>query len=324
VQQVEMPKKMFRVIEHRARKYRHRATGRIIIAPLPATVRKGGMAGPQLTALMAFLKGACHCSFSTIQRYCREVLGLTLSRGMLSKMVQKAAQALQAPYQHLRTRLPQEKQMGVDETGHHDNGKLHWTWCLQTPQYSFFHINRSRGSKVLRQLLGRRFGGILNCDYFSAYRKYARLGGVRLQYCLAHLLREIRFLAEHPQCQLARWGRRLLQQMKKLFKTLHNQADAAPRQRLVRLQRLAEDFLQRVRRPPDHKLARKLTRRFRTDDRAAHYFRFVAAPQVEPTNNATERAIRQVVIDRKVTQGTRGHAGQRWCERAWTAVATCQ
>jgi transposase len=44
---------------------------------------------------------------------------------------------------------------------------------------------------------------------------------------------------------------------------------------------------------------------------------------VEPTNNATERAIRQPVLDRRVTQGTRSVRGLRWCERAWTAAATC-
>jgi transposase len=324
VQQVELPKKMFHVIEHRARKYRDPATGRIVIAPMPATIRKGGLAGPKLTALMAFLKSGCHCSFSTIRRYCREVLGLTLSRGMLSKVIQKAAKALKQPYEHLQSRLPHEAYLGADETGHQNNGKLHWTWCFQTPQYSLFHIDHSRGSKVLRKLLGKRFGGILNCDYYSSYRKYARLGGVRVQYCLAHLIREIRFLTEHPMKKLARWGRILLQQMKKLFKTLHNQADAPPERRFARLKRIEDIFLHWVRQPPDHKLARKLARRFRDEGRAAHYFRFVASPEVPPTNNGTERAIRHVVIDRKVTQGTRGDAGMRWCERSWTAIATCR
>ena len=77
-----------------------------------------------------------------------------------------------------------------------------------------------------------------------------------------------------------------------------------------------------VRRPPDHRLARKLERRFR-GARAEHYFRFIDEPGIEPTNNATERALRRVVIDRKVTQGTCGHAGMRWCERSWTVIATC-
>ena len=323
IQQVELPKKMFRVIEQRARKYRDPATGRIIIAPLPATVRKGGLAGPKLTALMAFLKGGGHCSFSTIRRYCREVLGLTLLRGMLSKRIQKAAQALQPPYEPLRARLPHEPHLGADETGHHDHGKLHWTWCFQTPAYSVFHIDRSRGSKVLRKRLGTSYAGILGCDYFSAYRKYVRLGGGRAQYCLAHLIREIRFLTQHPVRKLARWGRVLLKQMKKLFKTLHHQGDTTAPRRCARLKRIQKVFLQQVRRPPDHKLARKLARRFRAD-RADHYFRFVASPQVEPTNNGTERALRSVVIDRKVTQGTRGKAGMRWSERAWTIIATCQ
>ncbi len=323
IQQVELPKKMFRVVEHRARKYRDRKTGRIVIAPMPAAVRRGGLAGPKLTALMAFLKSGCHCSFRTIQRYCREVLGLSISRGMLSKIIQKSAQALQRPYEQLRDRLPREPYLGADETGHKNNGKRHWTWCFQAAAYSLFHIDRSRGGNVLRKLLGRRFGGVLNCDYYSSYRQYARLFAVRLQYCLAHLIREIRFLAEHPNQPLARWGRKLLQILKKLFKTLYAQAHAPPERRFARLLQCQKTFLQQVRRPPNHSLAETLSQRFR-GRRAAEYFRFVADPNVEPTNNGTERAIRHIVIDRKVTQGTRSQIGMRWCERSWTAIATCQ
>ena len=46
-------------------------------------------------------------------------------------------------------------------------------------------------------------------------------------------------------------------------------------------------------------------------------------PGVEPTNNLAEQAIRFVVIDRLITQGTRSEAGNRWCERIWTVIATC-
>ena len=46
-------------------------------------------------------------------------------------------------------------------------------------------------------------------------------------------------------------------------------------------------------------------------------------PGVEPTNNLAEQAIRFVVIDRLITQGTRGERGDRWCERIWTVMATC-
>ena len=53
------------------------------------------------------------------------------------------------------------------------------------------------------------------------------------------------------------------------------------------------------------------------------YFRFITEPGVEPTNNLAEQAIRFVVIDRLITQGTRSERGDRWCERIWTVMATC-
>jgi hypothetical protein len=53
------------------------------------------------------------------------------------------------------------------------------------------------------------------------------------------------------------------------------------------------------------------------------YFTFVTTPGVEPTSKLAERAIRFVAIDRRITQGTRGETGRRWCERIRTAVATC-
>ena len=51
--------------------------------------------------------------------------------------------------------------------------------------------------------------------------------------------------------------------------------------------------------------------------------RFITTPGIEPTNNLAEQAIRFVVIDRLVTQGTRGEPGRHWSERIWTVLATC-
>ncbi|MBU2550047.1 MAG: transposase, partial [Proteobacteria bacterium] len=53
------------------------------------------------------------------------------------------------------------------------------------------------------------------------------------------------------------------------------------------------------------------------------YFRFITTPDIEPTNNLAEQAIRFVVIDRRITQGTRSEGGRQWCERIWTIIATC-
>jgi len=64
-----------------------------------------------------------------------------------------------------------------------------------------------------------------------------------------------------------------------------------------------------------------LAKRFR--EHGSAYFTFVTTPGVEPTNNLAEQAIRFVVIDRHITQGTRSEGGRLWSERIWTVIATC-
>ncbi len=323
IQQIGLPEKMYQVIEHRARKYRNPVTGKVQITPLPNEIRKGGLLGADLTALVSYLKGACHMSYSTIQGFFQQVMKLEVSRGMLGKAVQKGSSALGRSYDELADRLPNEPQVNIDETGHHDNGKLHWTWCFDTGAYSLFKIDPSRGSGVLETMLGKTFAGIIGADYWGAYRKYARLFGVRVQYCMAHLIRDVRFLAEHSVPALSRWGTKLLAWLKKLFDTLHRRDALTPPGWLRSMARLKTGFLKQMRRPPNHKLAQKLAKRFK-GNAATDYFRFLTEPAVEPTNNGTERQIRTVVIDRRITQGTRGQAGMRWCERIWTTIATCK
>ncbi len=68
------------------------------------------------------------------------------------------------------------------------------------------------------------------------------------------------------------------------------------------MERIKAVFLKRMRRPPDHKLAKKLARRFKRKA-AENYFKFLTEPDVEPTNNGTERQIRPVVIDRSDNTG---------------------
>jgi transposase len=323
IQQIVLPQKLYKVIEHRARKYLDLATGKIIIASIPDEIREGGLLGADITAAIALMKGCCHMSYGTIKQFFSEIFQLNVARSLLCKAARKVSQALNPAYEQLVEVLPQEKQIGIDETGHHDRGKLHWVWCFNTPQYSLFKIDKSRGSEVLERMLGRDFAGIICADYWGAYRKYARLFDVRVQYCMAHLIRDIRFLAEHSNKRLSGWGSCLLEWLKKLFKTLHRRSRYTPKGFAGAMEHIKERFLRRVRRPPEHSLAKKMARRFK--GRASEdYFRFLTDTKLEPTNNGTERQIRPVVIDRHITQGTRGDIGMRWCERIWTTVATCK
>jgi hypothetical protein len=105
---------------------------------LPPEVEKGGLFAPRLTAQVAYMKGACHASFSTIRKYIRDILGIKVSRGYLRKLIQKVTDALQLPYDELLKRLPSELWLNVDETGHKDNGVRFWTWCFRAETYTLF------------------------------------------------------------------------------------------------------------------------------------------------------------------------------------------
>lgn len=323
VQQITLPKKLYYVTEHRARKYLNPQTNEIVITPLPDDVAKGGLFGADMTAMTAFLKGECHMSFTTIKSFFEQVFDLKISRGLLCKKISSVSAALGPAYNELLAKLPQEKVIGIDETGHKNNGKKHWTWCFQTPLYSLFHIDQSRGSKVLFDMLGYDFAGLINCDFFGAYRKFFRMTDAVIQFCLAHLIREIKFMTKLTCQTLGKWAKDLLKQLKKLFKARHNADKYTPTGLIKKMERIKARFLDKVRRPPENKLAKNISRRF-CGEEMENYFRFITDPDIEPTNNGTEREIRHTVIDRRITYGTRGSAGMRWCERVWTIIATCK
>jgi transposase len=319
---MELVDKPVVIHEHKAPAYECGKCGRVHYAPFPPEVEKGGLAGPRLTALVAYLKGACHASFTTIQGYFRDCLKAPISRGQLAKIVSKATDALEAPYAELLDRLPGEARVNVDETGHKDSGDLLWTWCFRAEPYTLFKIIGSRGSKVLIEVLGEEFNGVLGCDYFSAYRKYMKDFDILVQFCLAHLVREVKFLAEHPDAATEAYGKRLLSALREMFGVIHRRGEMTPRGFRRSLRAAKRKILkQGTRRVPPSRGAQNLAKRFRKHGEA--YFRFITTPGVEPTNNVAEQAIRFVVIDRRVTQGTRGEKGRRWCERIWTVVATC-
>lgn len=322
LQQVEIPVIPREITEHRGLAYWCPRCRKLHYAPLPDDVRRAGLVGPRLTALVAYLKGSCHASYSTIRTFCRDVLRLNLSRGQLAKLVARSSEAMADAYEQLRDELPNRSRLNVDETGHKDNGRGHWTWCFRADAFTLFHIDPSRGSEVLVNLLGEEFNGVLGCDYFSAYRKYMADFDVLVQFCLAHLIRDVKFLTQLPNRVTANYGRRVLKGLRRLFGVIHRRESMTPAGFQRALQRARESLLDVAKRPPPRREAQNLAERFRKHGRA--YFQFITTPDVEPTNNLAEQAIRFVVMDRHVTQGTRSPRGRQWCQRIWTAIATCR
>ena len=145
--------------------------------PWPEDLKKAGLVGPGLTALIGFLKSACHMSFSSLRKFLRDVVGLTISRGQLRKVVAKVSDSLKDPYEELVALLPDEEHLNVDETGHKDQAKRLWTWCFRAALFTVFKISPSRGSDVLLEVLGTEFDGVLGCDY-GPFQKNCNIFGI--------------------------------------------------------------------------------------------------------------------------------------------------
>lgn len=324
MQQVELIPRPTIVEEHRRIAQWCRHCDRVLYGGLPEELVRAGLIGPRLTALVAFLKGACHMSFSSIRKYFRDVMCVRISRGMLAKLVAKVSDSLAKSYEEVYAQLPLEAYLNVDETGHKDRGKLLWTWCFRATMFTLYKVSPSRGSDVLLEVLGREFSGILGCDYFSAYRKYMRLNeNVTLQFCLAHFIRDVKFLAEHPNRKNQKYGRRLVEDLRRLFHIIHRRDEYASEQTFraalhrVECEICWDAFMD----CPGTREAENIAERFRLNSEG--FFRFITTPGIAPTNNLAEQAIRFVAIHRRITQGTRGTTGQTWCERIWTVIGTC-
>jgi transposase len=336
VQHIELPETPVYVTNHRLTIY-HDADENVYLPDVPDL--SGPIFGPRMLAMIGWMKSVGHCSYSTIETWMEDVLQVPVSRGYLSKLcTDTISDSLQDAYDELTEAIPRQQQLGSDETSHKDNGKKHWIWCITAVTFSVFHIAKTRSREVLEKLVGEEFAGYLNFDYFSANCSFAWNFSIKAQYCWAHLIREMRFLSEkHPDRKTKVWAEQLVDRSRRLFSAWHRRDEMSEEGFHRSMMTHRDRFLELVRNPPSTKEAANIAARFavveyrqddseqtETYDLSQDYFRFMFAEEVEPTNNHSEQQIRQCVIDRRITQGTRSEAGMRYHERMWTMIATCK
>ena len=333
LQQVELNPKPIKVTEHCVSASRCRNCRKIHSGQLPKAVARTRMVGPRMMGMLLYMKGAQRNSYSGLAEFLEDVLEFRISRGYLAKVMARGSQAVEAPVESLCSLLPEQAVLNVDETGHKENGHLMWTWCFRAPRFVVFSIHDSRGSEVLIEFLGREFSGTLGCDYFSAYRKYMGLMSGLVQFCLAHLIRDLKFLAEHPHVPVQLYGQPILKAVRRMFHLIHLQVENPEEDFQSKLERVKKQILtltvDTCSISPIEWYVKKeypevfnMAQRFRKH--GEQYFTFLTTPGVHPTNNVAEQALRFVVMDQRVTQGTRSPKGRTFCERIWTVVGTCR
>lgn len=306
--------------------YRDLHTGKILYAPFPREVEAAGILGPRLTAFAACLKGRIHASYSGAEKVLG-FLGVDVCRSTVCNKIKNVSAALGFAHKELLEALPGQDRLNIDETGHKDNPfkkpadhSKHWIWVFAAVGFTVFKIFGNRSTDVLREVLGKDCAALIGSDFYSAYKCFMKEANVKVQFCWAHLIRDIKFLSESPDKVTANYGHRLLKLCKLIFHLQHRRAELGEERFRRKMTRLKDKFLATGRRCAAGG-ARDMVARLK--DYGEEYFLFLENPHIEPTNNLAEREVRHCVIDRRITQGTRGSAGQRWCERIWTVLATC-
>jgi len=288
-------------------------------ATLPAAVPAGAF-GPRLRAILSVLAGAYRLGKRPIRQLASDLLGLSISAGMICRLERRGAAELEAPVDGLRRYVRAATAAHIDETSWWQGRDKMWLWAAITKGATVFTIAKSRGAEVARGLLGTDRRKVVISDRFKSYAWVERR-----QFCWAHLRRDFQAMIDRGG-EAAEVGRRLLDHSDLLFGWWHRVRDGT----LARSSfRLYGSWLR-------HWLRDELrlgaacgcTRTAATCRELlageAHLWTFVRVEGIEPTNNHAERALRHGVIYRKLSGGTDSEAGSRFVERMLSVVATCR
>lgn len=235
-----------------------------------------------------------------------ELWGNDVVAGNLHKLFHRIGQLFNPIMEQLKEDYRHAEVKHADETGWRTDGDTGYGWLYTCKHTSIFDFRNTRSADVVRDILGEEeLPGVLVVDRYAAYNK-ARCN---LQYCYAHLLREIEDLEkEFPEvteikefvgcvAPLIASAIRLRSETI-LEKTYYNKA-----------QELKEKIMAAMNSPGKHPGIQNIQNIFR--EKNHRLFHWVENRNVPAENNYAERELRPTVIARKVSHGSQSKEGAR-------------
>jgi transposase len=288
---------------------------------IPHMARSGF--GPRLTAFLAHLTGLHRVTRRGCQEIAKTIFGIDICLGSVCKLHQEVSESLACAHSKTRQTLPEQPVLNIDETGWKTQGQSRWLWVFVTPAVAFFHVATSRGSKVLGEILGDGYQGILCSDMYSAYKKFH--DGMR-QFCWAHIIRGIKGIKHSCRSPDAvRFSTWMLSETGRMFALWHAfKCGDLDGQTLVlksvpvraRMNKCLQQYVQ----SSDYDVRKA------SQSLLKHWnglFTFLEHEGVEPTNNSAEREARPAVQWRKICFGNQSEDGELLTARLLTAERSC-
>jgi len=213
-------------------------------------------------------------------------------------------------YHELLESLKHGKFAHWDETGTKIDGDNAWRWKVSNKKVSITHTDKRRGQKVVEELFGEKYDGVLISDFLSAYNRIVTKAKQR---CLVHILRDLKKVIKYwdeEDEEVVRYCVRL----KKIFQDaifLHKEyVDKKWDSKYYRERKLITASLEDFAFPnPDKKILNRFAKRLQRHK--DELFTFLYIKGIDYHNNHAEQQIRPDVLLRKVTFGNRSSKGAK-------------
>jgi transposase len=272
------------------------------------------MFGPRLEATIIYYKQEQHLSVERIVEVMRELHGVELSEGGVIAILRRAGEAAQPVAEGIAAEVAESEVIGSDETSVRVRARKYWHWVFRSVAGVAHVIDRSRGADVVRKFMGANRA---ECWVSDCPGAQLSAPARRRQLCLAHQIRDLeRLIQQEPRLIWAVRMKALFREAIHLRNRFLNEGQMTVAGYCRRVTELENRLAELLSEDQSGTIARKLHARYvKHQD---HLLSFLHQPEVPPTNNACERALRPSVIHRKVTNGFRSE----WAAKAYAALET--
>jgi transposase len=310
----------FDIAVGRCRVCRRRVQGRHPLQTSDAVGVGAVQLGPEALTLAAILNKQMGLSLGHTRQVLSYGFGLEASRGGLCRALARLAGRSEPTYTGLVEAARQSAVNGVDETGWKVGGRLQWLHVAVSAQVTVYAILPGRGYQQSAVILGESYDGFLVHDGWAPYYRFPLAFH---QSCVSHLLRRCREMAQiaSPVAAAFPLAIRDLLQTSLQLRDRYEQGEISEhglRSATGRVEAKLDRMLEiHYRDPANRRLARHLAHE------RLWLFTFLYCFGLDATNNAAERAIRGMVIARKVWGGNRTWEGARTQQVLVSVLRTC-
>jgi transposase len=263
-------------------------------AAAPDGFEPGSPFGPNLRALILYLRVTHAISFERLARLVSDLFGLAISEGALVNIMAGSADAFARACAAIRARLLSSSILQSDETGMRVGKKTWWTWVFHHGDSAAFVTVPSRGKDVVEGFLGAH-----RPDYWVSDRLASQMGwsGKEHQVCLAHLIRDAQYAIDDGDAAFAPKLKELLGRACGIGRRRNVLADSTLRSHGYKLEERLDRLLEIAPNGCAGQKLQRMIKRYRQN-----LFVFITNRELPPTNNGSEQALRPCVTFRKVTR----------------------